>query len=273
MAVQLAAANKANFRKELDVPALLATCSLKIDADVVSFSGFSSMYDQLFCIASFVVNVGHPISWTIYSDGTYQQENIEELVAFPFVIVKEVNVENRKIKKGHLMAYPLLKKLQAFAEHSLKRRTIFCDSDILFFPAFRNYEPVLQQYNWYLPDGDGCYFDEEFLKEKRPEMYGVNSGFFILNKPVTWTMALNYINDRLEKKMNIGHWSEQTAIHLMMMANQDSRPLDPRMFVLSGVDSFRIRVCPDWRKIALRHFVGPVRHKMWQTNWKRVLKR
>ena len=46
-------------------------------------------------------------------------------------------------------------------------------------------------------------------------------------------------------------------------------PVD--QFVVGGKDGFRLSHCVDYNEISVRHFVGPVRHKMWQYSWKKIL--
>ena len=47
--------------------------------------------------------------------------------------------------------------------------------------------------------------------------------------------------------------------------------LPPNLFVVGGKDAFSFRDAFNYKNIALRHFVGPIRHKMWQHNWRKLL--
>lgn len=272
IAKRVAQRNKSRFEKRFDTRHLLAKNSSLVNVAVVSFSGVASFQDQLYCIASFVRNVGKPVQWTVYTDGSHTTRQLQQLNEIPFVQVKKVNVEGKCIAAYCLNEYPLLKKLIAFSEHPIEGTTLFCDSDVLFFPVFKTYLDAIKQRNWFLPDEDVNYFDEEYLAENHPRMFGINTGFMVLNDQPDWSIALHYVQQRIENKLAIGHWSEQTGIHKMVIESPDFNALDPRKFVLAGTDSFRISIHPDWQKIALRHFVGPIRHKMWQTNWQKVLK-
>lgn len=238
---------------------------------VVSMSGSKYLLDQLYSICSFFANAGTPQKWIVFSDGSYTEEETALLSRIPFVEVRDIDTDKYDIDKAYFNRYPLLKKLAAYEQLPVNSTTILTDSDILFFPAFKNYEKVICSHNWYLSDEDRFYFDDDYLAEGNADMYGTNSGFIILNSKPDWSTATKYIFNKLKNKNPFGHWSEQTAIHLMIRQEQDFFPLDPRKFILSGKDSFKISVEPSWREIAIRHFVGPVRHKMWQTNWEEVL--
>jgi hypothetical protein len=113
------------------------------------------------------------------------------------------------------------------------------------------------------------YLDEEYLQQNIPAMFGVNSGLLVLNTVFNWNKAWDYIYQRINAGLSISHWSEQTAIHIVATGSENFFAMDPRKFLAGGGDSFKISV--SWKHLALRHFVGPVRHKMWQTNWKEVL--
>ncbi len=268
--VQLAGVRKKSFtnfynnsffeRRQADIP-----------FTIISMSGSKYLADQLYSICSFFVNAGMPQKWIVFSDGSYTAEERSLLSKIPFVEVRDIHTNKYDIDKAYFDQYPLLKKLAAYSQLSIDSTTILTDSDILFFPAFKKYESVFSAHNWYLADEDRFYFDDDYLVENNADMYGTNTGFIVLNTKPDWSIATNYIFNKLRNKNPFGHWSEQTAIHLMIRQAQDFLPLDPRKFVLSGKDSFKISVEPLWKDIALRHFVGPVRHKMWQANWKHVL--
>lgn len=236
---------------------------------VVSMSGSKVLWDQVYSICSFYINAGRPLLWTIFSDGTYTREEIDLLQSIPFVRVNEIDTTTIPLDATLFQNHPLLKKLAAYSSIKIDRTTLFCDSDILFFPDFKNYTGCFANGNWYLPDNDRVYLDKEYLDKNIPCMFGVNSGFLVLNDPFNWNKTWEYIYDRVNKGLSIGHWSEQTAIHVVVTGSDNFFALDPRKFLAGGGDSFKLSVF--WENLALRHFVGPVRHKMWQASWKKVL--
>ena len=236
---------------------------------VVSMSGTQVLWDQVYSICSFYINAGKPVSWTIFSDGTYTKEEISFLETIPFVAVKEIDTTEINIDAALFQKHPLLKKLAAYSKVKVEGTMLFCDSDVLFFKDFKNYCNCFTNHNWYLPDNDRVYLDEEYLQKNIPAMFGVNSGLLILNDAFDWSKAWDYIYQRIKAGLSISHWSEQTAIHIVATGSNNFFAMDPRKFLAGGGDSFKISV--SWKHLALRHFVGPVRHKMWQTNWKEVL--
>ena len=64
--------------------------------------------------------------------------------------------------------------------------------------------------------------------------------------------------------------SHQTAIHIMVNNDNLFYPLDNNNFVLNGKDSFNFKSL-SIGNTAITHFVGPVRHKMWQYPLEKVL--
>lgn len=68
----------------------------------------------------------------------------------------------------------------------------------------------------------------------------------------------------------MNYWSDQTAFHILTQ-KEGFIALPKEKFVTGGKDAFTIKNSVDYSKIALRHFVGPVRHKMWQMNWNTIL--
>lgn len=267
-AMHIAECNKNKFRKQLfKLPEFLNDKpNLQPSIEIISMSGDSQFLDQLFCITSFLNCVGKPGKWTIYSDGSHTEYQKGVFNSLDFVeFIQNPQLSNR-IPRSFTEKYPFLKRLEYYSAHQRKfKTTIFCDSDILFFDLFNKRISVLIEGNWYLPDEDFVYFDKEYLALDKPFMFSVNAGFFILDqfKESNWDIAFDYITSRIKNSLTIGHWTEQTAIHQMIQSAGNFYPLDPRIFVLNGNDSFLIK-CIDPAKMAIRHFVGPIRHKMWQ---------
>jgi hypothetical protein len=266
---QIAGKNLADFKANFN-STFFETAYDNVPFNFVSFSGSKYFWDQVYTISSFCKNVGRPLSWTIYSDGSYSKEELDKLNRIEFINTRSINLEEGFVSKKFLVEYPLLKKLDCYSKHLITGITVFCDSDILFFPKFKSYLNSFYTKNWYLPDEGNIYFDPEYARDNTGLMYGVNTGFLIVNKSPKWQVALDYIKERIEHNLALGHWSEQTAIHKMITQEHTFLPLDPRVFILDGRDSFTIKSIP-WNEIVMRHYVGPVRLKMWQLPWKKIL--
>ena len=111
---------------------------LPIDFEVVSFSGSKQFNDQLYSILSFFYNVGIPLKWTVYSDGTYTENEKEIMTSVKNVVFKEVDTTGFD-DNWNLMfdANPTLKKIAILSKLNIIRTTIFVDSDVLFFSTSR----------------------------------------------------------------------------------------------------------------------------------------
>ena len=185
IAKKIAEVNKRKFNENLNI-----LCAKKydtiIDLHVVSMSGNLFFLDQLYSLLSFVSNVGEPLKWTIYSDGTYTKEQIEKLMSFNFVEVIYRESSKSILPDSIIKVHPFLKRLDYYANHELKGTTIFCDSDILFYSGFKNYIKTLKSKNWYLADESAIYFDKEYLELNENNMFGVNAGFLIINTQIEW---------------------------------------------------------------------------------------
>jgi hypothetical protein len=243
----------------------------KGDFDLVSFSSSRDLEEQVLSILSLLKWYGYPKNWYVYSDGTHTESDIkilESLGSFVKVVKWDKNIEKIKPSdKDTLLAYsntmPMGKRLICFTTHEIKNRSIYLDSDIVFYKGIlQNLEAVtLSSYNWFLPDIGWGTLDSRYIKQqKHPQMYQLNGGFNILNKEFSWDKALEFVS-KLENKFE--YFSDQTAFHINII-NQNSYPLDPRKFVMHAKDQFLFTTLQQSSEIAIRHFISPVRHKMWQ---------
>ncbi len=242
-----------------------------VRVQVVSFSGEKQLEDQLYSIFSFLANVGRPGKWILFSDGTHSKESMAIFDKMPFIEFRE-NGEDLIPGKYREEKNPLLKKVFFYQSVPITSTTFFVDSDILFFKSFKLFLPILNQNNWFLVDENYGYLDKAFLEKNPFDIYPCNSGFFVFNSRPDWETVLNYLAAKKEHKDGLELWSEQTAFHIMTRQFKNTMPLDPRYFVAGGTDSFKFSSDYDYSKIAMRHFVGPIRHKMWQTDWRKLLK-
>lgn len=237
-----------------------------IDVDIFSFSSEKNLYEQLYSLLSFIKNCGCPKKWTVYSDGSHTSSSIKKIKNIASFV--EVVLWSRGNKyKTELLDYaaksPMGKKLYASCNHEFKDTAIYVDSDVLFFQQAGNIikELISQNKNFFLRDN---YFalDENYLKKSKNFDCSVNGGFFIINEKFDWSQAVNYIKS-LNKKYS--YFSEQTSLHISMLDNY-AIMCDPKVFVLSNKDQFALKHCIDKNKIAIRHYVAPVRHKMWDNS-------
>jgi hypothetical protein len=158
--------------------------------------------------------------------------------------------------------HPFGQKLAVILSLPINGPTVYCDSDVLFFPgageAFGDLLASTDQRPRYLQDCVSA-FDSRLLRSEREADRAANAGFIMLYRPLDWSVGLGRLRT-LEGSP--GFFSEQTVVHLALHAN-DAQPLDATRYVLALDDQF------DWRDrhcgngMCMRHYVRPVRHKMW----------
>ena len=267
-----------------DISAIVKSISAtKVLVSIVSFSSRNDFPEQVLSILSFLRYSGVPSSWTIYSDGSHTAEQKQLLVSiFAFVVLEERKLDHlEKIPgafknslnryKPFLLDYaksrPLGKKLLYYLNHEVTSPTLFIDSDILFYQKSFVLNCILKENfdGWYLPDADWGSLDSRYKQKNSEQLYQVNSGLFLLNKNIAVLEAGLDFLESLES--NYEYFSEQTVMHILFRAN-GFYPLDPRLFVLNISDQFDFSYAYDRESIAVRHYTGPVRHKMWQKDWK-----
>jgi hypothetical protein len=277
--------NKGKFGAYIQEALATLLLSLKktpLKLDVVSFSSNRDCYDQLLSILSFVRYAGIPDSWTVYSDGSHTADQIKllEKTGFVQVLVVDWNdpVQLTTRCKSQLMPYadvlvdyaskfPLGKKLYSYLNHKISKKTLFLDADILFYKKAALFERVLDDHSngWYLPDNEWGNLDSRYKQLHAEQLYQINSGFFLLNKELSdVSSGLNFL-----KGLNYEYeyFTEQNVFHIIFRSN-GFMPLDPRIFVLNSGDQFDFSYLYEREEIAMRHYTGPVRHKMWQRDWK-----
>ena len=265
---KIAELNKVSFLQwqQLHLPAE----TNEIAYTIVSFSGGKWFADQLYSLYSFYRNVGKPVNWHIYNDGTYSKMQLDALRKIDRVTVCDLDLLDARLPKKALQKFPTLKKVEIVARHISDEKTIITDSDILFYRHFSTLINSDSNINYYLVDEGNRYFDKDFLLEYPSIEQPFNFGLLLLHSRFSMESVYTYIEERYRKGV-LDYWSDQTAFQNLVMNDAGFEALDRELFKVGGSDSFHLSHCVDYYKIALRHFVGPVRHKMWQYSWKKVL--
>lgn len=243
------------------------------NARIFSFSGYNYYNEQLYSILKFLSTVGKPTEWIVVNDGTFKSEQIEQLQRFSFVKVVNFDwIENpnfhllKEFSKKHVWAKIFYSYLCLLDD--LMQTTIYLEADVLVFQKFNYYLPLFKENNWYLPD-TGPHFDQYFLDAGKVQMFDVNNGFAIYNQRPDIDILYNYLVESF-KENRFEYFTPQSAMQLMIEKDKHARFLDPRYFVVSCSDHFKVGIDYNESNLALRHFVGPVRHKMWQYSWKNL---
>jgi hypothetical protein len=245
----------------------------KWDIDVVSFSGKRDFEEQVLSILSFLRYAGKPKRWVIYSDDSHTKFHHDFISRnFDFASIERWNKNEDKYAPyaatlDSYMKYNVLgKRMYAYANHLSDGQIIFLDSDVVFYSAiFEKLDIVIKDGgSWYLPDAGWGTLDSRYKASHVPEMFQLNGGCFISSPAFSWELAYAYLqslNNTFE------YFSDQTAFHIAFIG-QGAKPLDPRVCVLNCDDQFDFSYKYGPEEIALRHYVNPIRHKMWQKNWK-----
>lgn len=241
-----------------------------VDFAVISYSSERDLPEQVASIRSFLLNVGVPRAFTVVSDGTHTEASIRTLTSLhPCIRVRDVDHVARPTDelgvalpaqvRTFLDENPTGKKLRMLVSMAIEGTTIYCDSDVLFFPgASELREPRYRESNYYLADCEHS-LEEALLEPSDDGLQPVNSGFCILNEPLYWDSALQRLS---RPTRELGYWPEQTILHL---AAHDSgaTPLDPNRFVLKLDDKWSYNDRYVGEQTVLRHYVGGLKPKMW----------
>jgi hypothetical protein len=234
--------------------------------EALSYSGEAALPEQVASIRSFLRHVGRPLRFTVVSDGSYSQASRRLLKQLnQCVSVSDASEWLPKDLPGEIYPYlkthPTGRQLALIMSLPTDAPVLYLDSDILFFqgaPDLHAYTAARDVPAFYLPD---CRFsgDERLLRDRSEESDPVNTGFLMLFRKLDWSLSVRRF---LELKGAPNFFTNQTMTHLTMRANE-AAPFDPRKYILQLDDQF---VYPDRYaspRIALRHYVNPVRHKFW----------
>lgn len=248
-----------------------------LDIDILSFSSKRDFEEQVFSIMSFLRYAGKPTRWIIYSDDSHISWHHQFIKDhFDFVSIEKWNACENKytgfedVMASYMKFNILAKRLYAYANHPVERMTMFMDSDVLFYEKIAEKLDIVLRGGgqWYLPDAVWGTLDSTYKSDHTPDMFQLNGGCFVTDKFLDWNPVFEYMQSL---KGTYEYFSDQTAFHIAFM-KQGAKPLDPRYFILNCEDQFDFGYKYFPEEIALRHYVHPIRHKMWQKNWKWHLK-
>ena len=253
------------------LPALVrfrARRSRAVRFSVFSYSSEDSLPEQVRSIRSFLRHVGRPTSFTVVSDGSHSASSVRILEKLDPTV--RVESTGKHLPPGlpeeflrYISIHPTGKQLGLIM--SLPRNhepALYVDSDVLFFPGAKALASLAENCTspaCYLSDCCDDSNDKRIFRSHDEELAPVNTGLLLLFRKLDWSLAIERF---LELEGVPTFFTNQTLTHLTMHAN-GARPLDARQFVLKLDDQF---IYPDRhasRDIILRHYVNPVRHKLW----------
>jgi hypothetical protein len=239
----------------------------EIPVDLFTYSGEATLAEQVFSIRSFLRYAGRPKRCTIYSDGSYTSRSIELLEQMDPVV--EVSTSPPPLSqpfpekfRSYLATHPTGKQLALIMSRPIEAQpALYVDSDVLFFPGANDLlSPIEMQGGpaFYLADCQVA-ADERLFREPSERDHPVNTGFLLLFRPLDWSLAIARF---MELNGSPNFFTNQTMTHLTMHAN-GALPFDHRKYVLRLDDQFVYRDRYAGKSLALRHYVNPVRHKLW----------
>jgi hypothetical protein len=289
VATAIGKANRAKFSKEIESnwTNLLKNVNPKnpIAMEVVSFSSCNDYPEQILSILSFVKNLGVPLKWTIYSDGSHTDVQRKQMSNdFGYVEIKSINWEGltsieefccedlkpyHKYVLDYAQNHAFGKRLFYYLNHPINDPTLFIDSDILFYEKANAFEILINENpkanGWFMPDAVWGCLDSRYKETHLEQTYQVNAGLmFVLKKFDNYKKALDFYKV-LDSKYE--YFSEQTIINILLKDNS-FMPLTSKTFILDSGDQFDFSYLNKPKEMAVRHYTGPVRHKMWQKDYK-----
>jgi len=233
--------------------------------EVFAYSSESMLPEQVASIRSFLRHVGRPRSFTVVSDGSHSDRSIRLLKS----VDRSVSVTTAQPAlpglpprlESYLNSHPTGKQLALIMSLPRNGPALYVDADVRFFSGgsdllARGEAKGLPAY--YLPD---CKFagDPRLVRDASEENEPVNTGALFLFRKMDWSLSIRRF---LELKGEPTFFTNQTMTHLTMHEN-GARPFDPAKYVLQLDDQCVFADRYAGPRLALRHYVNPVRHKFW----------
>jgi hypothetical protein len=233
---------------------------------VFSYSGEAALPEQVASIRSFLRYVGRPGRFTVVSDGTHSESSRDLLAGLDSCIsvahASEWLPKNLPDKLyPYLSGHPTGRQLALIMSLPVDAPVLYCDSDIRFFPGGNDLYSYLDRKDVPAVYQADCRFsgDERLLRDHAETRDPVNTGFLLLFRKLDWTSSIERFLALAEAP---NFFTNQTMTHVTMHAS-GAAAFDRQKYVLQLDDQF---VYPDRYaapRIALRHYVNPVRHKFW----------
>jgi hypothetical protein len=241
----------------------------EIPVDLFTYSGEAMLAEQVASIRSFLRYAGRPKQCTIYSDGSYTPRSIELLEQIdPVVKVSKssplLSPQFPEELRSYLATHPTGKQLALIMSLPVETQpALYVDSDVLFFSGANDLVSLIEMRDapaLYLADCQVA-ADERFFRDPSERVHPVNTGFLLLFRSLDWSLAIARF---LELNGAPNFFTNQTMTHLTMQAN-GALPFDHRKYVLQLDDQFVYGDRYAGKSLVLRHYVNPVRHKLWTT--------
>jgi hypothetical protein len=229
--------------------------------------------EQKLSILSFFRHVGTPAKWSIVSDGSISESQAQSLRSIHSSIDvldwRTFLCEENKACFEKLSKYTVFaKKFALMSNLPDLEAVVYVDTDILFFQGAHHLRELLNNLggkSYYQEDLPGC-LDASFLTKTELEAPPLNAGFVVQGRTIDWSVPIARLNttlSRLSPLQTIGDLGilEQSASHLAHYL-AGSIPLGEK-YALQTSDRFDREDRFSGPKFVMRHYVRPVRDKMW----------
>lgn len=245
----------------------------ELSLSVFSYSGESTLPEQIASIRSFLIHAGRPRQFTVVSDGSYGSASIALLEKIDTCVRVQRTTPNLPLRLPEKVQLYLTnhftgKQLALIMSLPANAPTLYADSDVLFFPQAIQLADLARTQSasaLYLADYQFS-ADERLIQDAAERENPVNMGFLLLFQKLDWSLGL----ERLQMLNGTPNFfTTQTVVHLCMHANR-AAALDPRKYVLQADDQFIYADRYAGSSISMRHYVNPVRHKFWAALARRI---
>src|SRR5262245_157612 len=165
--------------------------------EVFSYSGESSLPEQVASIRSFLAYAGRPKQFTVVSDGSITDASAELLQQIDNCVRVERNappLPSRLPENVHaqLTRHFTGKQLSLIMSLPMNGPTLYTDADVLFFPAAKELADLSSTQSvsaLYLPDYQFS-ADERLIQNAKEKENPVNMGFLFLFRKLDWSSGL-----------------------------------------------------------------------------------
>src|SRR5438552_4050860 len=161
--------------------------------DVFSYSGESTLPEQVASIRSFLTPAGRPKQFTVVSDGSYINPSIELLERIDNCVRVQRTAPNLPPRlptkvQSYLTSHFTGKQLALFMSLPAHGPTLYTDSDVLFFPEAIELADLARTKSvpaFYLADYQFS-ADERLIRDRAEKENPVNMGFLLLFQNLDW---------------------------------------------------------------------------------------
>jgi hypothetical protein len=243
---------------------------------VFSMCGLALWPEQMLSLLSFLRHVGVPDSFTIVSDAdvppeTWRLPDELKLIVRIASWQEFITPENRAAVELYSAGHAMGKKLALVTGLPTDGKSVYVDSDILFFPGGHQLRTLLEstvRRHYFLHNGTNFFVDSLLTPEELTQA-PVCAGFLIQDGPIDWQEplarlqhALKTDGKRLLGETRLAHFMEQTVVH--QAYNRAQATALAGRYVMTFADFFRYRetaVLP--HETIFRHYPSVIRQFMW----------